>query len=76
MCTVRDHILLGIKHEFQSRDVKGQGTEAKKGQATEHTSGRNNILHMPTVEFCRSIWSVDKAQEKEKYLPHSTLVTS
>lgn len=48
MCTVRDHIFLGTKHELQLQDVKEQGVEEKKGL--------HSRLHMQAVEFCRNIW--------------------
>lgn len=38
MCTVRDHIFLGIKHELHLQDVKEQGVEEKKGPVTEQTT--------------------------------------
>lgn len=65
MCTARDHIFLGIKHELHLQDVKEQGVEEKKDRLLSR-------LHMQAVEFCRNIWSVDQAYEKEKYLLHCT----
>lgn len=38
MCTFRDHIFLGTKHDLQLQDVKEQGVEEKKGLLTEQTT--------------------------------------
>lgn len=38
MCTVWDHIFLGIKYELHLKDVKEQGAEEKKGQVTKQTT--------------------------------------
>lgn len=65
VCSQRPYIFLGIKHELQLQHVKEQGAEEKKGPVMSR-------LHMQAVEFCRNIWSVDQAYEKEKYLLHST----